>query len=83
MTTLRELIDNPSGPGTRHVAPRYLARDALDKQFLDSMKDPDQRRRYSHTVFPEGAGKFLAWVAAAGVLLLALEWFIRRRKGLS
>lgn len=26
---------------------------------------------------------FVPWVAAAGVLLLALEWFIRRRKGLS
>jgi hypothetical protein len=59
--TVRDLINNPSGPHSRQIAARYTIQDALRAKFVEAMKDPNRRRRFKVAVSRHGE-KFVAWI---------------------
>lgn len=59
--TLRDLINNPTGPNSRQVAARYTIQDALRAKFVEAMKDSARRRRFKMAVSRKGED-FVVWV---------------------
>jgi hypothetical protein len=60
--TLRDLVTNPPGKGTRNVGARYMLRDALDRKYRESIADAAVRPRYKLSVSEAGDGAYTVWV---------------------
>ncbi len=61
--TFHDLLTNPSGAGSAHVASRQLIRDALEGDFKKSIADPLLKPRYRASVTRgKKSAQYLIWV---------------------
>jgi hypothetical protein len=60
--TLRDLVTNPPGSGTSHVAARYRIKDSLDQLYRSTMADPALSTRFAIAAHKEGEKSFTAIV---------------------
>jgi hypothetical protein len=65
--TLKELLTNPPGKGSAHVAARFRIRDSLIAVFRAAIGDPERRRRFSLSVWGKGPYIVLVKVPSEGL----------------
>jgi hypothetical protein len=60
-TTLKDLIQNPTGPHSRQVAARYTIRDALTAKFKAAMLDRNRKTRFKLYITKK-LEQYIVWI---------------------